>query len=170
MNSVASGFASSGLQKAPWWVKNCHLNAFAVATGIDREVLLSYLGHDGSEIVFPNEPEPTCRRGFHVQELLYAGFKLGHNFMPLELVPVSRSPLNRDPEFVIEDAVRYEYIARTIKINLGFITGVQRSSASGNIAHAVAFKNGYIVDFERKYLFDDHLQRGFIPQTVWVKV
>lgn len=31
--------------------------------------LVAEIGHDGSEIVFPDEPEPLNRRGFYIEEI-----------------------------------------------------------------------------------------------------
>ena len=48
---------------------NCLLHAFQTVTGLN---LIERLGHDGSEIIYPDLPEPICRRGFHTQELFKA--------------------------------------------------------------------------------------------------
>jgi hypothetical protein len=45
------------------------LQSFAYAFGISPEELIEQLGHDGTEIVAPDLPEPFCRRGFSVDEL-----------------------------------------------------------------------------------------------------
>jgi hypothetical protein len=50
----------------------CVLDAFCKAANISQEELLPLLGHDGSEIVFPDLPEPSCRRGFDPREIAYA--------------------------------------------------------------------------------------------------
>lgn len=37
---------------------------------VEEQEIIDYIGHDGSEIIFPNLKEPECRRGFHIQELI----------------------------------------------------------------------------------------------------
>jgi hypothetical protein len=145
-------------------MRTCHLSAFSIATGISEDVLIGYLGHDGSEIIFPGEEEPVCRRGFHVQELLFVGHKLGHFFMPLELVPAIQSQRQPHKTHIIGDEQRFDYIAKSVEIGTGFITG-----ATKRCAHAVAFKLGDVFDGELRYRFDEHIKKGFIPQTVWIK-
>lgn len=47
---------------------SCLATAIAIAADIDIENMIRELGHDGSEIIFPNAPEPSNHRGFHPQE------------------------------------------------------------------------------------------------------
>lgn len=47
--------------------------------------LISKIGHDGSEIRWPDLPEPKCRRAFHPQEVLFAARKLGFHFVIWEI-------------------------------------------------------------------------------------
>lgn len=57
------------LQSSPnWW--SCLPTAFAACFGIPVRDLIKELGHDGSEMLFPEDPEPFCRRGFHIQEFI----------------------------------------------------------------------------------------------------
>ena len=44
--------------------------------------ILKLIGHDGSEILWPNLPEPLRRRGFHVEELQYVARRLGFFLVP----------------------------------------------------------------------------------------
>lgn len=56
---------------------SCLPAAFATATGIPLETLLEKIGHDGSEIMFPDLKDPLRRRAFHTQELVRVLFDLG---------------------------------------------------------------------------------------------
>lgn len=51
---------------------SCMPAAFATATGVPIERILLAIGHDGSEVIFPDLDDPVCRRGFHPQELCKA--------------------------------------------------------------------------------------------------
>lgn len=53
----------------PW---SCYLDATIKCTGVHEGQLLSLIGHDGSEIIAPNLPEPFCRRGFNPFEVMVA--------------------------------------------------------------------------------------------------
>ena len=43
--------------------------AFASIVKKDVGDVFDFLGHDGSEIIFPTLRDPFCRRGFHIQEM-----------------------------------------------------------------------------------------------------
>lgn len=53
----------------------CVPYAFACATGEDYDEIIKLIGHDGSALM-DNQPEPYCRKGFHVQEVIEALWKL----------------------------------------------------------------------------------------------
>lgn len=57
------------LQKQPnrW---SCFLTAFAILIEKPVTELTKMLGHDGSEVLNENAPEPFCRRGFTIYEIL----------------------------------------------------------------------------------------------------
>lgn len=57
------------LQKQPnnW---SCLPTAFAIVLNVDVPVIFKYLGHDGSEIIFPERESPYNRKAFHPQELV----------------------------------------------------------------------------------------------------
>lgn len=56
----------------------CLPTAFAVVFDEPVRDLMVEIGHDGSEIVFPTEPEPQCRRGFHAQEFIRPAWNRGY--------------------------------------------------------------------------------------------
>jgi hypothetical protein len=59
--------------------------AFAICLGIDVEDIFKWLGHDGSEIIYSDTPEPYCRRSFHPQELIdYCFFEHDIHVMQIE--------------------------------------------------------------------------------------
>lgn len=51
-------------------MSNCLLDCFAHHMCVGTDYLIKCLGHDGTEILYPDLPEPFCRRGFNVFELL----------------------------------------------------------------------------------------------------
>lgn len=55
---------------------SCLPTAFSTVTGISLENLLDEIGHDGSEIIFPDAPDPLSRKAFHPQECLIAIYKI----------------------------------------------------------------------------------------------
>lgn len=77
-------------QVSPNWY-TCLPTAFAVALGVPVRDLFRELGHDGSEIVFPQEPEPLCRRAFHAQEFFGPCLRRGYAPVHVEAVPITEA-------------------------------------------------------------------------------
>lgn len=67
---------------------SCLPAAFSTCTGIPFSTLLEKIGHDGSEVVFPDLEEPDCRRGFVGQELTLALLDFGFVFGSFESQPI----------------------------------------------------------------------------------
>ena len=55
------------LQSNAW---SCLPTAAAMCMYSEPREITDAIGHDGSEIWFPDQPEPANRRGFHVQEII----------------------------------------------------------------------------------------------------
>ena len=62
----------------------CMAEAFASILKTDVQNIYEYLGHDGSEIIWPELEEPLCRRTFHPQELIRFCLSHGHAVTQLE--------------------------------------------------------------------------------------
>lgn len=67
---------------------SCLLTSFSMVFDLHIEQLITELGHDGSEIFWPDLPEPLCRRSFHIQEFILLGYKFGWLVTPFEFRPV----------------------------------------------------------------------------------
>ena len=74
------------LRKPERWM--CLPASFAMVLGLPLSVIFDEIGHDGSQIVKPELPEPMCRRGFHPQELIHLCLNHGHAATRVELYPV----------------------------------------------------------------------------------
>ena len=116
--------------------------AFAMALDIPVADLLVAVGHDGSEIVFPNLPEPLCRRSFHVQELIQVALLRGLAVTPIELFPVLQptevGPFHKTVLYTDNNWRRFE---ATIQISRGVIDGT-----GARLGHMVAYDHGRIFD------------------------
>lgn len=75
-----------GLQLKPYqWA--CSITALAMTLDVPVVELIKKLGHNGSEIIWPNLKEPMCRRGFHSQELIHLAWRYGYSVTPFEVFP-----------------------------------------------------------------------------------
>jgi hypothetical protein len=95
--------------------------------GVSFDTIIDRIGHDGSAIAWPAQPEPLCRRAFHIQEILYAAHQLGFSVMPVQLNPTITNGYG--PSTAIED--KFFERAKTMK-------GVHLGTTDNGINHAVA--------------------------------
>ncbi len=124
---------------------SCSLAAWCMATGIPFDVALLDIGHDGSEILNPDIPEPHGRRGFHTQELVELALKYGDHPVLWEVLPSIQagtrfyySPWMDSNESV---AQRFKEMHHLISTGYGVLEGVVRICH-----HAVAYNFGTIYD------------------------
>ena len=111
--------------------------AFAMALEIPVVELLEELGHDGSELVFPNLPEPACRRGFHIQELVHVALRHGFALTPVELFPVLESADGKQTQTVLYRDNNWKRFADILAASRGLING-----AGFRFRHMVAYDQG----------------------------
>lgn len=72
------------LQPNRW---SCLPTAFAIILHRYPCEIIEFLGHDGSEIIWPDLEEPYCRRAFHIQEMYWYALTQGYVFTPIEPRP-----------------------------------------------------------------------------------
>ncbi len=115
--------------------------AFAMALDMPVADLLAAIGHDGGEIVFPNLPEPLCRRCFHIQELIQVALARGFAVTPVELFPVLQ-PTDAGPQkTILYQDDNWRRFAETIRTSRGAIDGIGERHG-----HTAAYDHGRIFD------------------------
>lgn len=110
---------------------SCLPTSFGMVMGMTPGEMFEAIGHDGSDIVWPELDDPACRRGFHVMECVRVA--LDRLFTPIELDP--------DPHSVpFEGAVphRVDMDAWFVEC-LGLYDGVLLGVDGNNRHHAVAW-------------------------------
>ena len=122
----------------PWM---CMPLAFATVLEIPVADLLTEIGHDGSKIVFPNLPEPACRQGFHIQELIHVALRRGLAVTPVELYPVSGSADARQTQTILYPDGNANRFAAVLASSRGVIDGTGL-----RFGHMVAYDHGRIID------------------------
>ena len=66
---------------------SCSACAFAMALNLTLEEFINQIGHDGSEIWFPELFEPLCRKGFPFPECIQICLLNGLNVTPVDFKP-----------------------------------------------------------------------------------
>ena len=116
---------------------SCVAFSFAMAFDIDIKVFYNLLGHDGSEILFSDLPEPYCRRSFHPQEFFWVGRKLGYHVITVELTPI----LSPDNNIEWPVPIKCLDFVQLLHNNIGVFTG-----SGVRTRHAVAWNGQKIYD------------------------
>ena len=129
------------LKPNPW---SCSITSLAMTLHVPVQQLVDDLGHDGSEIVFPELPEPMCRRGFHSQELIHLAWRYGFTVTPFELYPTIRPTTGEGVVTVTFDGSEQNNWRRFID-TIHRATGILEGRGA-TCHHAVHFRYGDVWD------------------------
>jgi hypothetical protein len=119
---------------------SCLPTAFAIALGVEFDFITKFVEHDGSQVVWPNLPEPERRRGFHIQEMIDVAYSLEYLVTPIEPMPTHRP--RPDVPVQLFPMRRSRNIQELIANHIGVFTGEGRSGKR----HAVAWDGNKIHD------------------------
>ncbi len=115
------------LQPNSW---SCLATAFAMALDVNVADLIKDLGHDGSEILFP---EINGRRGHHIQELLDYCLANGVRVITIDALPLSKYHGTESKQYMSNEDINGR-MATYLQDYYGVLAG---SANGGN--HAVAW-------------------------------
>jgi hypothetical protein len=119
---------------------SCLPTAFAIALDVNVSIVIGQIGHDGSRILWPRNPEPECRQGFHIQELIdVAWFYHNRAVTPIEALPCLH-PRIEDPVHPLR--VNLDRFEKYLKGNKGVLIGLHE----GEKMHAVAWDGAKVYD------------------------
>jgi hypothetical protein len=149
-----------------------------MAVGEEVSEFLTICGHDGSEIIWPELPDPECRRAHHIQECIVAARVLGKTCTPVEIIPILANPKSNKLFEVRYEGDHFDPIYghfqenwRRFNILVARHTGVLEGVTPSRKGHAVAFEDGVIYDpdgkeYERNA--ENFANNGFFPKCVWI--
>lgn len=138
---------------------SCLPTAFSMAFGIDLQYMIDKIGHDGSEILWPDLPEPACRQGFSTQECIKIGLGLG-----LPVTPIAKrfghGPNQLRAHWIDDDMFFYSRLNQHIAVLIG----------DGEVTrHAVAWDRHRVFDPKgREYDLRDCNINLFTPDTAFL--
>lgn len=122
------------LQPNEW---SCLPTAFAIVLGISLEKVVEDIGHDGSDIIFPDLDEPYRRRSFHIQELIDVCM-----FRDIGVIPIEHNPESEVKELIYKLQMPAKRLDYYILKYTGVLTGLSSSGSS----HAVAWDGEKVLD------------------------
>lgn len=134
----------------------CAVYSYAMATGLNAQSLIELIGHDGGEIVFPHLPEPACRRGHSIFELIDAGIACGFATTWVPFDPHIEASDSSQVIPVYPPERNWQRVEDAIQTSIGIID-LQLT----RWAHTVCFAHGDIFDPDGKvYNYDRNLFIG----------
>jgi hypothetical protein len=147
--------------KPPSW--SCLVQAWAKVVRWPYWAVVRAIGHDGSEIVWPDQPEPFNRRAFHPQELIYLGDRLGFVCTTFEPQPLLESG---QPPVVITSL--HGAFKEIVDNSEGVFTGTRQDG----LRHAIAWINGEVQDCNESWtrvenLDDFNIQTYYRIKSKW---
>lgn len=87
---------------------SCLPCCFAMATDTTLKDITDFLGHDGSEVWFPEIQEPYCRRGFHTSEMFDYCLHIDYSAMMMPvLVRLKRQGADYHHDLYEDNGVRF---------------------------------------------------------------
>jgi len=111
----------------------------------DVDQMIAEVGHDGSEILWPDLPEPMCRRGHMIHELIDLCWNHGYALATIIALP-GMLPYNEIDSSkaitVMDDEKAYARIRRYMDGRAGMVVG----QYAPNRPHAVAWDGERIYD------------------------
>lgn len=125
------------LQPNAW---SCLPTAFAMVLQTTPKAIFEFLEHDGSDIIWPDLPEPLCRRSFHIQEMV--DFCIAQHVYPIAIeacpcIYPGEDPLEED----IHEIKRVTPIENYLTQRIGVLLGIYEDNR-----HAVAWDGDLIHD------------------------
>jgi hypothetical protein len=127
------------LQQEDRW--SCLPTSLAMVLDLTIIQVLTAIGHDGSEIIYPDKDEPFKRRGFHLQEIVDAAYLLEHAIVTIEGHPILVS-MDYDEYPIFNQEQITNRLGSYLFSSIGILTG---RGKNGNY-HAVAWNGKEIYD------------------------
>jgi hypothetical protein len=119
---------------------SCLPTAFAMAMEVELDWLIKQIGHDGSEILYPDLKDPERRRSFHHQEIIQVALRNDFTVTPLipnyTLFPGKGE--NHRLDISVSDDILFELMSR--------YSGVLVGETYSGLRHAVAWDRHIILD------------------------
>ena len=115
---------------------SCMAASAAMILNVTLQDIYEYVGHDGSAIVFPDLPDPICRKGFHSQEILDIVHCFGCSMTPIEVEPWQTS--NGTNEYKIEKWGLFKDNKNRLDYYMKHFSGILEGKAK-NHWHAMAW-------------------------------
>lgn len=135
---------------------SCLPTSFAMACNVSLKEMLDLIGHDGSEIIWPEMKEPFKRRAFHIQECILATLSLG-----LSCTQIDFRPQSTPNGVLVYEMDHSDFANHFMSKHCGVLTGKGRKTF-----HAVGWDTKKVYDpAGREYSLPNSM---FTPHTIWL--
>lgn len=141
---------------------NCLIASAAMLLETDPVNLVKEIGHDGTEVWWPERAGASRMRSIHIREIIECVRTRRRGLMPIELYPVMAPDEDTEPKLLwsMEEAViRFE---KSIRLTSGLLIG----QTSYGLGHACAWDGDKVFD-PRGYILD---LKDFIIRECWLLI
>jgi hypothetical protein len=137
---------------------SCVAAAFATVLDMNLSTLIEAIGHDGSEIMFEDLPEPICRRAFNLQELGFVLWRLGYVVGHYDVEPLAILDEHHIYNLTYPDTeARFkELMDNTVGVGCGLIRGTDKTHAFAWNGLSCYDPTGFIYPLSRYELYSYH--------------
>lgn len=132
--------------------------SFAMALGIPYAKVTELVGHDGSEIIWPELPEPLRRRGFHIQEMIRVAWMRDYLVTPI----LAHFVVTPDTVHKLQ-VTQLDFAQKLLQNHSGVLTG---QGIKNN--HAIAWDHKTQRIFDPNGLVYAPENGHFTPETFWL--
>jgi hypothetical protein len=143
---------------------SCAVTAFAIALDMPVAKLIERIGHDGSQIIWPDLPDPMRRRGFHSQELVEEALTCGYACTPIEISPTIGNPMGEGHHVIFsldEMWHRFEPYLQASNCVIECVGNRCRHAVHGSYGR-ISDPDGY------QYDYTDLDKHGLKPYRIWI--
>ena len=124
---------------------NCLVVSMAMLLDTEPEELILEIGHDGTEVWYPDRVDSSRQRSFHIQEMTDCALRRGYALAPVEMIPRSQ-PVNPKPSEV-RMVHELEFCIQRFIAAVKGRAGLMICQIPGHIVgHACAWDGGKVYD------------------------
>lgn len=133
---------------------SCLPTAFAIVCDVPVSVFIDMVGHDGSEIIWPELPEPFKRRSFNVQEMIDPCLNMGLAPIRIETYPHSYPRIDLEKGYKLDGRQRLtHYVGKYDGVMIGeFIRGKPHAAAWNHAEQRIYNTNNLVTMLENFHL------------------
>ncbi len=101
---------------------SCIVTSAAIVLGVPVEELINQIGHDGTDLAFPDLPIPRCYQSFSINEIVFALYERGYSCTPFSQIGACVEQISgRTHNVHLPNGIMYRLLAQHDGILTGYM-------------------------------------------------